>query len=414
MIPQLDAGLQNGADYQIYILKDDGTRLASFKRGPGGRQGPLDNSGFNVPIGGQITEQATANQVVSFSYTEVLNNIGRFSLKLPGSFDRRILRKDNRVVIWRKPPGGARKLAFMGFIRKPATRTDANGNTTREAAGYDLNYLLSGRVVAYYAGHARAEQSDQADDLMKSFVDENLGAAALSGSGRKVTAAISSTYFSVEADAALGVSQTKAASYRKVLDVLREIADAARTDGTEVNFKVVPTDIDSFQFQTRTGQWGRDRTAGSGSGLVFSLTRGNLAGPIELLEDATDEINRAFALGQGEGANREIQYAEDTARINASLFAVREGKIDARQFSTAAGVLDAANSLLIKGRPVNTFTARLLSVAGSVYGKDWGFGDRITIDYDDRQFDALVRAVTVSVDENGAETLDTTLEAYGL
>jgi hypothetical protein len=49
-------------------------------------------------------------------------------------------------------------------------------------------------------------------------------------------------------------------------------------------------------------------------------------------------------------------------------------------------------------------------VDGSRYGLDWGLGDLLRIDEFGRQFDALVRSVTVSVDENGAERVDATLE----
>lgn len=408
----------NGAKYTLWIVRDDGARLATITlQASQPRPGSTNSEKGSIPVtaeigffGGQATGAATANTVVQFSYTEILNNVGRFRLVLPGDFDRNVLRKDNRLVIWRKPPGGARYLAFMGFIRRMQTRIDSQGNMTRIVSGFDLNELLLRRVIAYYAGHARAEQSDQADDLLKNFVDENLGASATTGGGRKTTANISSTYFSVEADAAAGVSQTKAASYRLLLDVLREVSDAARADGTQVYFGIAPVDANSFQFRTRTGQWGRDRTTSAGNGLIFSLARGNLAGPAELDEDATEEINSAFSLGQGEGAEREIVNVQDAARVGASIFATREGKIDARQFSTTAGVTDAANALLVKGRPRTSFTAQLRSVAGSIYGKDWNFGDKVPIDYDGRQFDALVRAVTVNVDEQGRESLDTLVE----
>lgn len=401
---------ETAADYQIYILKDDGTNLATITRPLlGGPRRQL----ITETTGGFVAGSNSANVAVAFSYTQVINNLGRFRLTLPGDFDRNVLRKDNRVIIWRKPPGGARSLAFMGFIRRVRTRTDAAGNTTRTVYGYDLNYLLSGRVVAYYAGHARAEMTDQADDLIKAFVSYNLGANATTGNGRKATASISATYFSIEADAAAGVSQTKGASYRTVLDVCREVADAARADGTEVYFGIVPVTDATFQLRTRTGQWGRDRTVSGSNGLIFSLPRGNLAEP-DLDEDASEEVNYVYALGQGEGSVRTIQTASDTTRIGQSIFALREGKIDARQFSTSAGVTDAANAALVKGRPINTFTAKLLSVPGSIYGRDWGFGDRVTVSYDGRQFSALVRALTVSVDENGLETLDSTVEAYGL
>jgi hypothetical protein len=122
-------------------------------------------------------------------------------------------------------------------------------------------------------------------------------------------------------------------------------------------------------------------------------------------------VNVAYGLGRGEEAARDVQTSEDTTRSGASLFARAEAATNAVQESTSAGVLDAADGRVQKGRPVTTFTAQLLSVPGSLYGLDFDFGDRITATYDGRQFDCLIRAVTVAVDENGKEDIDPVIEA---
>jgi len=408
MLPSVYAPLQNGTEWQIWILRDNGDRLATLLAKV--QRWQIDHWVINYS-NLSTSQQATGDLAVSFEYASVLNNIGWFRLTLPGSFDRRVLRKDNRVVFWRKPVGGAGGIAFMGFIRSNRTRLDRNGNVLRVVEGKDLNYLLSSRVVAYPAGHARADQTDQADDLMKSLVDENLGANSLTAGGRAVAANVSSTYFSVQADAAAGPSITKGMSYRNVLDVLREIADAARAAGTEVYFGIVPTGESTFEFRTKTGQWGQDRTSDVANGLTFGPQYGNM-GAAELVEDATDEVNYAYGLGQGQGSQRTYSTSADATRTGASLWAIREGKVDARGDATAAGVLDAADAELVKGRPLAYATAELLSVPGSIYGKDWNFGDRVTLAIDGRQADALVRYVRVSVDERGYETIEPLLESY--
>ena len=409
MLPSAYAPLQNGTDWQVWITRDSGERLATITRTVtnGIRAIFTEYTYANT----SAAQAGTGDTAVSFEYTQALNNVGWFKLELPGGFDRTVLRKDNRVVFWRKPVGGAGYIAFMGFIRKLRTRQERNGTVTRIVEGYSLEYLLTSRVVAYYAGHSRADQTDQADDLMKSVVDENLGANSLTAGGRKASASISSTYFSVQADAAAGPSVTLAFSYEPVLDVLRKIAEAARTAGTEVYFGIVPTSENAFEFRTKTGQWGQDRTSDVANGLTFGPDYGNM-GKAELVDDATNEINYAYGLGQAQGSAREVQTSTNTTLSGWSLWAVRESKIDARNLSTSAAVLDAADGLLVRGRPVTTFSAELLSVKGSIYGKDWNFGDRITVAFDGRQFDALVRAVTVSVDERGLETITPTLETY--
>lgn len=339
-----------------------------------------------------------------FSYTLALNNVGRFRLTLPANFPKDLLAYDRRVIFWRKPPGGQLTLDFIGFIRY--TRTEApRGFIRRVVEGVDGNDLLRRRIVAYYAGSSQAGKTAVADNFMKQIVRDNGGKVGDTPTARLYGA----NYFSVKDNVGLGPDIAKAYAWRNVLDVLRDLSDAARTAGTEVYFGVVPVTESAFQFQTQIGQWGRDRTADSGNPLVFGLEYGNLANP-QLVEDAREEVTYAYGLGDGEEDLRDVQESEDTARSGRSLFGRSEAAINA-QGNTSAGVLDAADGRVNKGRPVSYFVADLLSVPGCLYGVDWNFGDMVTVSFDGRQFDALIRSVTVSVDENGAETIQCLLDA---
>lgn len=375
MLPRLGP-YQNGTLYEVWLHKDDGTRLALI------------------------------DTVGPFNYTRTVNNWGRFSLTLPVGFDKTLLAYDNRVLIWRKPVDGAKYLDYEGLIRYRETRQDREGNIVRIVQGASLEYIAAGRVVAYLAGTAQADQTDQADDMLKVLARQNFGATATD-----TTRAISATYYSTAADLALGPSLTVGMSYRNVLDVMRDIANAARTAGTEVYFAIVPTSETAFEFRTFTGQPGTDRTSATAGGPIFGPDYGNMEQG-KLVEDAFNEVNFAFALGQGQGANRLVQPASDTTRTGRSLFGLREGKTNANLQSTTAGVTAMAQALVVNGRPVQTFSARLINGPGSVYGKDWNFGDRVPISFDGRQFSALVRAVTITIDDAGKETIDPYLEAY--
>lgn len=380
---------QNGTQFEIWLARDDGTRLAI-----------LDQAG-------------------PFTYTHALNSLGAFSVPLPVNFDKTLLAKDRRLYFWRKPVGGALKLDFQGFLRRIETSTDRAGSTTREIKGPGLNYLLSGRRAAYPEANTNVDTTATpvaADNLLKAIARTELGSTATTGNGRKASGVISSTYFGVAADLTLGPTLSQAFSYANVLDACQQICNASRTAGTELYFEVVPAIEDGTQhtveFRTYTGQPGKDRTADSaGGGLTFGIDFGNMAEP-KLVEDATDEVNRVYGLGQGQVASREIQYSEDTTRQAASVWALREGKVEAISATTAAAVLDAADAALAAGRPRSILTCKLLSVPGSIYGLDWDFGDRVTVTYDGRQGDALVRSVTISVDGNGNETIDASVESY--
>lgn len=391
---------QNGTQFEIWLARDDGTRLAT-----------LDLAG-------------------GFTYTWAINSEGFFSATLPIEFDRSLLAIGRRVYFWRKPVGGRLNIDFEGFVRRITTSTDSGGNTRRRIQGYGLNYLLSGRYAAYPEANTNIDTTVTpvaADDLLKAIVRTNAGSTATTANGRKASGVISSTYFGVAANLTLGPVLSQAFSYRNVLDVLREVCDASRKAGTELYFEIVPAIEDGTQhtmeFRTYIGQPGKDRTAdGPGGGLTFGLGTGKGGGDFgnmaeaELIEDATDEVTRAYGLGQGEDAVQEIQTSEDVTRQAASIFALREGVAPAQMVDTAAAVLDLADAAVTAGRPQTRLTAKLLDVAGYRYGREWWRGDRVTIAYDGRFGDALVRAVTVSVDEmedgTSKETLDCVVETY--
>lgn len=374
MIPTTQAGYNNGTQYQIELRRDDGTRLKI-----------IDN------VGG-------------FNFTSAVNDVGRFSITLPADFDRTLIAIDRRVQFWRRPPGGGQYLEFQGLIRGITTSTSETGATTRQVYGFSLAYLLSGRVIAAAAQATNAvATAEAADDLCKRIVKNELGSSA------SAARALSSTCFSTAVNTTLGPTLTRSFSYDALLSVLQRVAEAARTAGTELYFDVVSTGETTFEFKTFTGQRGQDRTGG-GKELVFELGR-NLLEP-QLDENWENEVNYAYALGQGVGTDRMTATAEAATRSTLSLFARRESAVNANTETTAAGLADTADARILAGRPVTTFTGKLLSLSGSIYGLDWGFGDRVKINYDGLQFTAMVRAVTIAVNGEGYESIDAMTESY--
>lgn len=380
-------GYQNGTQHELWLAQPNGTRLAV-----------MDLAG-------------------DFTYTRALNGAGFFSIALPFEFDQTLLKPDNRVYIWRKPVGGAMAIAFAGLLRRIVTSTDAAAKTSRLIQGPGMNYLLAGRVAAYVEGNTNVDTTVTpvaADDLLKAIVRTNLGSTATVANGRKASGVIDASYFGVAANLTLAPTLALAFSYRNVLDICKEICDASRTAGTELYFDIVPAiedgDTHTVEFRTYIGQPGKDRTADGDSPMTFGLEFENLAEP-ELIEDGTDEVNRAYGLGQGQEAERIIEYADDVTRQAASLWALREGTAQAL-VDTSAGVQDVADAALAAGRPQTTFTAKLRSVTGYTMGVDWDWGDRVQGSYDGRDFEALVRAVTVSVNGDGYESIDAAIEGY--
>lgn len=366
---------QNGTVYEIWIARDDGTRLAAL------------------------------DDVLTLDYVRAINNLERFQLTLPGDTNPNWIAKDRRISIWRQPVGGRLVQDFQGLLTQWTWAEDARGNLTLKISGPSLNGLLRRRIVAYAAGSAQAAQTNQADDMMKAIVKQNLGADATD-----TARSIDPIYLSVAADLTAGPSLTKGMAYRNVLEILAELSDAARQAGTEIYFDVEPIDDVAFEFRTYANQPGNDRRASSSQPLIFSKERGNLSAPV-LTYNYDDEINFAYAGGQGTESSRVIKTAEDSARSGLSVFARAEGFADARSDSADDGVQAAADAELIAGRPAVTFSANLIDTESCRYGVEWRWGDRVTAEAFGAQYDGLIRSVHVTVTANRQETIAAQLEA---
>lgn len=352
------------------------------------------------------TRIAYLSDVGPFSYTKALNADGDFSIALPPSVKLRDLAKDQLIRISRRPPGGVLALDFAGILRDWSSVQTESGYS-RSVSGPGVGWVLSGRVVAYPAGHAQANQTDQADDLMRAIVRYNLGSSATTANGRKATASITSTLFGVQADVGLGPSLSMGFSYSNVADVLRKISDAARTAGTPVYWELVPAGS-AFEFRVNVGQLGQNLTSGQNA-LTFGPELGNFrGGRLDFL--SRDETNYSYALGQGEKDLRNVQVSEDTTRADASPWSLREAAFEDTRLDTAAALLDLADAQTMAGRPLWALGGELVSTRDTQYQRDWKLGDLVNVTFDGLQSQALVRAVTVAVDGSGRETVTGAIE----
>lgn len=195
---------------------------------------------------------ATPRLVGPFEYMRIANDYGYFSIQLPDDFDRSsYITRDQRIVLWRKTPGGSRYREFQGIIRRIVTSGTKSVTTIQ---GYDFNYLLTKRAILYASGESESSKTDYADDMIKAVVRENLGASA--GAGRLLNA----TYFTVDDDHSAAPSITLAFAWRDVLSALQGIAKASRTAGTNLFFEIAAQDSTQVRFYTFIDQIGTDRS----------------------------------------------------------------------------------------------------------------------------------------------------------
>lgn len=351
------------------------------------------------------------SDVVSFEYARVLGDVGIGSFTFP--YRRQLhtaATPDRRIAVYRQPLGGTLGLESVFMLRQFELSTSEQGQYQLIATGYDLNELLNRRIIAYYAGSAQANMTGTADDIMREIVRDNLVDNADYAGTPSPARDIDSYGFSVEANTSAGPTITKGFSWRNVLTVLQDLQADSRAQGTEVFWGVIPTSETTMQFRAWIS--GRDRTTTSGTNpIVFSLEWGNLASP-RLVDDYGAEQNYIYAGGQGEESARIIQTASDTTRMNTSRLNRREGFAFSSGDTTAAVLTDARNDLE-RNRPTTRLYGDLLDTPLTPYGglDGWNLGDRVTVNYGNRQFDVTIRGVYVSVSPDGNETIRSKIES---
>jgi len=350
--------------------------------------------------------------ITGFEYAKIKNAPGPVRLTLPARFDRSLARLDNIIEIWRGYDPGSLKLDYCGFVRGRVFG-DSAGQKYTELYGYSPLDLLRRRIVANAAGSAEAEMTDYADDMIKAIVTDQLGADA--AADRDLTSVGGG--FTVQADTSDGQSITKGFAYKNVLEICQEICDASAQAGTRVYFDVVPvvsssvTGMLAFQFRTYTDYRGDDRTWDSDSPLYVGAEWGNFQNGM-YGEDYSELKNYVYALGQGEGVVRDIEEAEDATSEGLSIWNRCEGGKDARhiEFGDTDGLTAEAYTYLEEHKAVTSFDGEVVETPSFRYGKDWNFGDGITIAYAGVQKEAMIAKVKVRRDSDGQETITAKLE----
>jgi len=354
----------------------------------------------------QLAELADLEAI---EYWRVLNDKGGFNIITRSDFDESLLGVDRLIEFWRTPKGGEETLMMVGLLRWWEWFENSDGFELLSFGGPDQNDLLDRRIVAYYAGEDEADKTQEADDLLKAIVRENMGALAPNDEAGRPRA-YDADYFSVAPDFAHAPSVSRRFSWRKVFPILKEVAASSRDLGTPLYFDMVPAGASAqFDFRTFINLMGIDRTVTSGlSPIIFSKENGNLGMP-KMREDWANEWNYVYGGGQGEETDRVIDPEDDPWRMHRSIWNRREVFQDAREEDTILGVANKAYQRMQQERPLLKFSGKLLDAPQSRFGIDWNFGDKVTAEYRG-QFDGVVNAYRVSIDQNGNEDVTARLE----
>lgn len=344
------------------------------------------------------------DRFLSCNYTLTLNDIGVLSLVLPGNVNPSLFLPDSRIEVWRTIGYGQPQLEGQTqFLVQTIKRSiDENRDKTIEVTAYSLNHILKRRVVAYNSANAFAKMTDQADDMCKQIVRQNLGSLATD------TTRSLATYLSVQGDTSQLASITKDFSFKNVLDVLKEISDYTWNAGTPIYFDIVATTPPlGMEFRVYVNARGSDRRASRGNNNPMIGYSSGSIGAYTITDDYNDEATYVYALGAQYGSTQATSVAEDLSRSNRSPYGRREIVINNGDAGTAS-LLTEAQAALVTNRPRKIFEGRLLSIPGCLYGVHWGYGDIVRVDADDEQFDCMISSVHVSFTKD-AESIEAAL-----
>ncbi len=355
------------------------------------------------------TQVALLTDWRSLQYTKRVNRVGNYTLIIDGDasvVDLFVL--DGQIEILRRDidasPSFGWTLDFEAFHRTEQRATAANGLSTYQSSGRGYNDLLARRAILYRASTSGADKSGPGETVMKAYVNENAGPAAIAP---RLFPAVTPG-LTIQVDGAAGSSWEGAKSFRPLIETLREIADA-----TTVDFQVVGTGPVLFEFQAQARPIGVDRTnvgidpmtglnASGNAPVVFSLEFGNMQSPSYSLI-RNPEVTAAIVLGQGVEGSREV-IQRTSADITDSPLNRVESVRNANEESATAGLDSVGDALLEKLQARETFDFQTMQIPGLLYGRDYFLGDTVTARYKTIERQKQIIGVTVTVTE-GQETI---------
>jgi hypothetical protein len=344
---------------------------------------------------------------LSLKYSHKVNGISAFELVLRGDDPRiPLFVADAQVEIWRRHQLWDLDWypEFEGVVRAPVSKVPQGDAKTFSANGQSYTDFLRRRVIAYSQGSVGAAKSGPAETAMKAYVKENLGSLATLGNGRMSAGVM--TGLSVQTDLALGSTWTGDRSYEKLPKVLQEIAAA-----TGLDFDIVGTGAGLFEFRTYVGQRGTDRstlgldtfTARNGVGntpVIFSIENETMVDVVYSL-NRTDEVNRYFILGQGQGSIRQITVSDDASLQDDSPWNLCEESRNAVREGDVASLPLIGSAALAQAKIRKEFSFKVLQQPQQLYGKHYTWGDKVTADFQDVATHLKIVGMTGAFAEGG-------------
>lgn len=350
--------------------------------------------------GSNGTLRSIVTDELMLAYTRRRNEPGNGAVLLSG--DHRAiseLERRGQIEIWRRNAdyGIDWYCDFYGLFGGYRYTQDARKRCLVKVVGQLAQ--LSWRIVAWKAETLSRSKfvSTKAESIMKTLVSYNASANATTANGRLRAGTWGDRTINIQTDAAGGNTRDWYCAGDNLLATLQDLARVAGGD-----FDLVKTAATTWEFRWYAGQLGTDRS----STVTLSVDRGNMTGVVYDY-DLASEKTVAVVGGQGEASDRAF-VVRTGADYNASTNDV-EVFVDARRFSTTAGLEAAGDVAMGKARAAVAFDYKVIQVPSSLYGLHYFLGDKVkAVTPLGNTVTQLVNGVSVTFQPSGdnPETID--------
>jgi hypothetical protein len=352
---------------------------------------PLDEWADFVDVDGQP----------GLEYTLSVGGIGALIVRRLDTGRGKLIPLDGRVGAWRS---FAQRAPVLDCDALFLARDYTWGPHWQGVTCYHVNELLERRIIAYDAGSAYTGKTDTADDLIKAYASQNMGAGVVvadrDGGSTYAAQTDISAYVTIQADLSLAPSLTDASTRRRLDRIVAELSQAAATQGAYLVAEIVPSGAQgrSLELRTYVNQRGIDRRAGTAQELIFSEDRGNIEN-VTVRELHREEATVVIAGGAGVESARAIEVAMDATRLAASPLNRRELFIEHSDITTSTVLQAKAQAALRANAPTITIEGDLIPTPSATRGIHYNLGDLVTVEHRAGSFDVRLETLSVRVSQ---------------
>lgn len=332
----------------------------------------------------------------NLAYVKKVNEPGVLHFELDANHPAiPLLDLDGQIEVWRRNPfyGIDWYCDFYALYRPNAKNTTTDHDIFTADCPGQMHWLTR-RYVMWIAGTSNRSifNALPAESIMKLLTSYNVTTNATTANGRVRNGTI--TGISNQADSGAGnILSSWSSAWKNLLSELQDLAKAG-----ELDFDLIKTGDQTWEFRTYPGQRGTDRTAT----IVFSLDFGNMRDP-DYQRNRIDEKTVAVVAGQGDGDERSLAVVTG---VDFSATNDIETFVDARDLSITSSLVARGQAKLDEVRARNQFSFRVIQTAATAYGRDYFLGDLVRARYRDIVKDVKVQTVSISYERDGAEHVD--------